>query len=206
MNEYTTSEPTQEIPYGYCHCGCGGKTKIAAKTDRDRGWIKGEPIFYIHRHRTPISGDFLHRFWSYVEVPDLVSCWEWAGAQDGAGYGALTYHGKTKKAHRVSYELSHGPIPDNFNVCHICDNRACVNPAHLFIGTHADNVADCVAKGRNSRGSKLPQAVLNEKQVTEIRARYKTGLVTQRSLASEYGVQPSAISNIIRRKTWKHLP
>lgn len=86
------------------------------------------------------------RFWSKVDKGP--GCWTWTGATQNYGYGAVTIHGLTRRAHRVSWELAHGPIPDGLHVCHRCDNPPCVNPDHLFLGTAQDNVDDKDAKGR----------------------------------------------------------
>lgn len=88
------------------------------------------------------------QFWRSVAVGEPYSCWEWQCARQLNGYGHLSFHGETTSAHRVAYELAHGPIPDGLIICHRCDNPPCCNPAHLFIGTHKDNTQDAVTKGR----------------------------------------------------------
>lgn len=202
MTQYTTSEPTQEIPYGYCHCGCGGTTKIA--TAAHRGYMKGEPMRYIHGHHG--YKDFLPRFWSRVKIDDALSCWEWTGAKTTAGYGHIIYRGKSRFAHRASYELHVGPIPDGLLVCHRCDNPSCVNPAHLFLGTNKDNVTDSVTKGRKPQGETHVSAKLTECQVLEIRTRHAAGNITCKALALEFGVKRGTVEDIVHRKNWKHLP
>ncbi|HCA7769786.1 TPA: HNH endonuclease [Pseudomonas aeruginosa] len=92
------------------------------------------------------------RFWSHVIRASDGSCWEWSGAKDGKGYGTINSGcGKSpQKAHRISYEMAHGPIPDGLVVRHKCDNPGCVNPSHLEVGTQKDNSADMVDRGRHN--------------------------------------------------------
>ncbi len=129
-------------------------------------------------------------------------CWEWAGTLFSNGYGRF----KGVGAHRVAYRLAHGGIPAGYFICHRCDNPRCVNPSHLFAGTHADNMADMVAKGRNApprlSGEHHGCAKLNRTQVAEIRSRYASGGVTYRSLAADYGVSNTNIRQIVIGRKW----
>jgi hypothetical protein len=113
-------------------------------------------------------------------------------------------------AHRLAWELTHGPIPPGQFVCHTCDNPPCVNPAHLFLGSAADNSADMVAKGRQApaektarRGESHGRALLTAAEVAEIRSRYAAGGTTYRQLASEYGVGPPHVWAIVNRRVWR---
>ena len=111
--------------------------------------------------------------------------------------------GKWTTASRVSYGAFIGPVGDKL-VCHSCDNPACVNPDHLFLGSHGDNMADMAQKGRATKGSKLASSVLTEEQIGVIRSQYATGRYTHRSLAIEYGISHTVIGRIIRGEAWKH--
>ena len=130
-------------------------------------------------------------------------CWIWVKSWYLYGYGKLYFAGEIY-AHRVSYKAFKGDIPEGFNVCHTCDTPPCVNPDHLFLGTKANNSADMVAKGRQTKGEKRPNAKLRETQVREILTKDKTGL-PQPELARYYGVTKSTISSIVRGKRWKYI-
>lgn len=153
------------------------------------------------RYRPPWE----QRFWSKVRKSDD-GCWEWTGSLDKNGYGQVWIGGKYRKPHRVTYELTFGNICDGFFVCHKCDNPACVRPDHLFLGTIRDNNNDRTRKGRSARGEKVWTCVLTAEKVSEIRRRYEAGNVTQRELASEYGVRQTTIGRIVLRQTWTHVP
>jgi len=99
----------------------------------------------------------------------------------------------------------YGPIPPGLHVLHKCDNPICVNPAHLFLGTNADNAADKVAKGRQTKGSDIVHSKLSEETVREIRRRYALGTTSQYKLAKEYGVTQSNVSRLVNVTRWKHI-
>lgn len=132
-------------------------------------------------------------------------CWSWGGgSHDRDGYGVFKHKGKMWKAHRVSYEIWVGPIPDHHVVRHRCDNPPCVNPSHLETGTPADNMRDRDARGRGTRGEGQHMSKLTEDTVRQVRRRHGPG-VTYQSLADEYGVSDVAIRLAILGKTWKHV-
>jgi hypothetical protein len=143
------------------------------------------------------------QFWSFVKKTDR--CWEWLGARLKRGYG--NYRGGRRKAlaHRYSWEMHFGPIPDGLWVLHKCDNPGCVRPDHLFLGTHLDNMADMTAKGRSTHGERGTMVRLTEGQVREIHARYATGKITQKDLAADYGISRAEIGMIVQGKCWQHL-
>lgn len=146
------------------------------------------------------------------------TCWLWTGGKTIPGYGLVGLNGKRVYAHRLAYFLYKGEIPFNINpkdssIMHSCDNPSCVNPSHLFLGTHQDNMRDMWNKKRGVRGSKSGAARLTETQVLEIRAKYKpsttgykypNGYSTNR-LAKEYGVAQATIQHIVGNLTWKHI-
>jgi hypothetical protein len=131
-------------------------------------------------------------------------CWEWQRSLAPNGYGRFGVGGRKDGmgyAHRVSWSLFRGEIPKGLCVLHRCDNRKCVNPKHLFVGTLGDNNRDCVAKGRNSRGSDRPNAKLDLNKAHQIRKKYRT--VSIDKLADEYGVSRNAIFQVASGRTWR---
>lgn len=133
-------------------------------------------------------------------------CWQWLGSKDKDGYGTIKLRGRrVRKAHRLSYELHKGEIPEGMQVCHSCDNPECANPSHLFIGTTQDNKNDSIAKGRHIKGTDLYWKVkLSEADVVAIRRAQGSG-VTSYQLAEKYGVNAVSIQYIWKRRTWKHI-
>jgi HNH endonuclease len=152
------------------------------------------------------------RFWEKVRRGGLDDCWEWTRGRFTRGYGSIGVGGRaggSEGAHRVSWELAHGPIPEGLYVLHKCDNPPCVNPAHLFLGTQLDNMRDAARKGRTARGGRargerIGASKLTEAKVTEIRRRYRAGEETQAELGRVFGVHQASISDIVRGETWRH--
>jgi len=146
--------------------------------------------------------DINERFWSKVSIKDKYSCWEWTSGLDRYGYGEFWSNDRQTsiQSHRVSWTLINGDIPDKLFVLHKCDNRKCVNPDHLFLGTQLDNMKDMESKGRRANG----KSKLSEMNILEIRELSSLG-VTGKVLSKEYGVLPSCISKIIKKQTWSYL-
>lgn len=147
------------------------------------------------------------RFWSRVRKRKS-GCWEWIGAVNGRGYGALSLSGKWYSAHRYAYETEVGAIPSGLFVCHHCDNPPCVRPDHLFAGTAHDNARDMLAKGRHRalRGRSQPRALLTEEMVQVVRMYRKgRGRTPIKWLANLWGVSASAIRGAAYGRSWKHV-
>jgi hypothetical protein len=132
---------------------------------------------------------------------DPSGCWLWTGALNRDGYGTMHVGPKTMLAHRVAYLLYVSSLGESVGVLHLCDRPACVNPAHLFPGTHTDNMRDMAAKGRGVR-PRRPASKLTLNQAVTIRFRHAQGGVTGRALAKEYGVCGATVSHIVNGKTW----
>lgn len=149
----------------------------------------------------------IDQFSKYVCTEPNTGCWLWVGALDYDGYGICSTHyingKKFSKAHRASFVTHKGDFDSALLVCHSCDNPSCVNPYHLFLGNHLDNVQDCVKKNRRHKGAK--HSKLNPSQVLEIRHRYKNELCTHEDLSKEYAVCRQTITSVLSRKNWGHL-
>lgn len=144
-------------------------------------------------------------FWKKVGKSDPDACWPWLGGQNADGYGDVWYkeegsnRGRNCKAHRVAWTLTNGPIPDGMAVLHHCDNRPCCNPAHLWLGTIADNNADMTAKHRQAQGDRHGMATLTKEQVRAIRACQGS----QRNIARQFGISQRQVGRLLRATAWK---
>lgn len=187
------------IPYGYCHCGCGERTKLAARTDAGKGWIKGQPLRFVNGHNRRLAPvEYLPEDRGH-ETP----CFIWQRHLDENGYGRAS---RRTLAHRLYYERARGPVPEGLELDHLCRVPACVNPDHLEPVTHVENIR---------RGA---QTKLTAEQVREIRGIAAAELEARRAqgfkersvgwwhdVASRYGVAYPTISNIVRGLRWRDV-
>jgi len=152
-----------------------------------------------NRKKTPLR----ERFWKHVDLWFGITdedCWNWIGAKSERGYGRMTNReGRTRIASRISWILNRGKVSDNMQVCHSCDNPACVNPSHLWIGTQDENMRDMSIKERSCKTK------LTAETVKEIRKNYSSGEFTQRQLAKAHGIRQSSLWNILAGKSWRHI-
>lgn len=150
-----------------------------------------------------VSKKDLERFEAKYMPEPTSGCWIWIGAMDRFGYGRFLINNENRFAHRTSYSLFKNEIPYGVLICHTCDNRWCVNPDHLYMGTHTENNLDSYRRKRRChKGEHSPKAILTEKQVLEIRA---SNVRPHRVLADMYGVGFKTIRSIRYRESWKHI-
>lgn len=189
-------------------CGRPAKCRGYCATHYSRLWKYGDSMESVPVEKRAVnpSASGWDRFWGRVSKSGDNDCWLWTGQITAGGYGRLKNNGRPVLAHRFSFTLNRGPIPDGMKVCHTCDNRACVNPNHFFLGTQLDNIQDRHRKGRDNRpsGERSSTAKLKNHQVLEIRERSAKG-ETRTALGREYGVCHTGISGIVLRKTWRHI-
>lgn len=168
-----------------------------------------------------IAAEYRHMVERLMErIEKTATCWSWKAGCSKNGYGAIRFNGKQEGAHRVSYTVFKGPIPDGMHVMHSCDNKKCINPDHLNVGTRFDNMKDCAHKNRNyipthfrgdsnpsakipgiRKGARNGRAKLNEQKVALIRKLMFDG-ATAYDTAQAFGVSRSTVQSIIRNKTW----
>lgn len=149
----------------------------------------------------------MKRFHIKYKKCSKTGCWLWVGAINSGGYGSFKLDGKIQSSHRVSFGIFKGEIPEGKWVLHHCDVRNCVNPDHLYLGDRNQNVADMWNRQRNPDrdGENHPKCKLSDEEVIEIRLKYIPRIVTQKSLAEEYGVTQGLITKIVNNKIWDHV-
>lgn len=161
-------------------------------------------------YRKKMGGSIWARLFSKTRVT-ASGCIEWTGSLTEGGYGHMWVGDALQLTHRVAFALVHGPIPEGGDVrgmcvCHRCDNRLCINPDHLFLGTHTDNMRDMDGKGRRAPtdGERNGRAKLTPDQVTDIRS--LKGQMSQAAIGSRFGVSKTLIRRIHQGKAWREFP
>lgn len=152
------------------------------------------------------------RFWSRVNKngpmhptdPRLGRCWEWTAGRCG-GYGTASLNSKVQKAHQIAWFYTYGYLPADC-LLHRCDNPRCVRPSHLFEGSHLENIQDKVNKNRQAKGVATNRTHLTDADIIAIRQKYVPQYVTLAKLADEYGVSDRTIWEIVKRRSWRHVP
>lgn len=204
-----TPMPRQYTPRIECVCQqCGTPFTAQPSLIRKGGGKYCSALCRQQGARRPLE----ERFWEKVDKngpipahrPELGPCWLWTGSKDRYGKFSPGGHSPVPlNAHRVSYELAYGPVPDGKQICHECDNPPCVNPSHLFAGTADENMKNMRTKGRDrhASGEEAGKSRLTWEQVREIRRRHAVGDVSMRALAREYNIAYPAIAYIVHNKT-----
>lgn len=167
---------SQDIPYGYCHCGCGGRTTISERTKERWGWVKGQPRLYRTGHNRRTPGPHF--------IVDDNGCWIWQKSMTPQGYGTIRGEG----AHRVFYEDAKGPIPEGLHLDHLCRTPACVNPDHL------EPVTNELNSWRGDKAKLTPEAA---------RQIFRERDTPARVLGARYGVSLGAVYDVWYRRTWR---
>ncbi len=177
--------------------------KCVAKIKSGKTWGHVMPeLSRRNRHLAMSLNEAIDR----LSMPEPnTGCFIWMGAlqgdgyQKGKGYGVLSFQGRRISAHRAAYEAVNGAIPDGLFVMHKCDNTLCCNPAHLTLGTHQDNVDDCVSKGRHTQGESHPMAKLSASQVSAIRSDRRP----VEDVSSEFGISRAQVYHIRNNSRWR---
>lgn len=176
-----------DVPYGYCWCGCGERTPIAACSRPELGHIEGEPVRFIRGHSSR-----RYKNWVVEDRGHTSPCWIWRGRRDGVGYGQLYENNKLVGAHRLWYKRHRGELADDEHIHHLCGVRLCVNPDHLEKMTAQEH------HSLHSRGSANPNHRISLLTVEAIRILLKDGTLTQFEIAECFGVAQTTVSKIKR--------
>ncbi len=192
-----------------CRCDCG-QTTVVWQLSLRRGTTTSCGCAALESRRARWASYRAPAFWARVQRGGPTECWLWLGLQkrspkNPSPYGSLGWRGKVTSAHRVAFELANGEPPAGAMVLHRCDNTLCCNPAHLYLGDHAQNMRDMVERQRRKGvgvGAQNGRAKLTQEMAEEIRAIYASG-ISQQDIADAYGVSQNAVSQVILRKRYR---
>jgi hypothetical protein len=169
----------------YCSWACSAKTKESIIDEK-----------YKEKTRQRIKDK--------SEIDKITGCWNWIKYKDFSGRAYCTYGKQTLPAAKISYLVFIGDIPNGIFVCHKCDNYSCVNPNHLFLGTHQDNMTDRDKKNRVAKGEKIFISKLKNENILEIREMRKNGF-SQQKIADQFSISQTTVSRILDGSNWKHI-
>ena len=161
-----------------------------------RGAAKDRPWYGANQTSALTDED---RFWQKVKVGP--GCWEWLGAIGSKGYGVANFGGRSRKTHRLMWELTFGPVENGLHVCHACDNPPCVRPTHLYLATNSQNIQDAFDRGLMPQRDPEKYGKLTRAQVAEIRRRRATG-ERRDEVAAAFGINESTVWRITSRRQW----
>lgn len=174
-----------QIPAGFCKCGCGLRTPFPRQNETGRGYSKTKPVDYFPKHnRSSAKGR------PFFVIDQTTGCWVWSGKANHDGYGDVRFAGRMFKAHILYFRLKKGDIPAGCELDHLCQNRLCVNPDHLEPVPHSENVR----RGRATR--------LTKSQIEDIRHMYSTGQFGYRKIAKQFGITYPHVARIVKRISW----
>ena len=192
------------VPFGYCYCGCGKQTSISKWADKRRETVKGQPYKFFHGHGRKIPD--IERFWASVSKKETRECWIWIGSLNNARYGTTRWKSRPNLAHRVSWEIHYGYIPEGMCILHDCpngDNKRCVNPNHLYLGTMKDNAIDRVTKKQHGiyTHPEYKNPSLTWDKIEEIRMLKDSFTTTQ--LGKMFNISRISAWGIVTNRHWK---
>ena len=201
INHWTVLEKSEKkrkdgIFFWKCRCDCGLEREVSGSSLRSgrakQCWFNC-PLLVEKK---------INEIFDKKYVEDKNGCWRWTGLKCKGGYGKI---GNDDKSHRFSYRRFIGQIPEGMCVCHTCDNRDCVNPDHLWLGTTQDNTKDKIDKGRQIRGEKIGSSKLKDEDVINIRKMRISGK-SQKEISEKFKISRITVMLICQNKSWSHLP